>query len=165
MSRRFLLLVLLTTLPGLRAAEPLPIERQVEAIVAGPQVTVVHFWAPWCANCAIELSKNGWSGFIGRNPKVSFVFITVWHGGDTNGRATLAKYGVGEQKNFQLLHHPNGSRRDEEKMTSFLGLPMTAVPSTWVFRGGRLRYALNHGEVRFPMLQQLVEDAAESWER
>lgn len=150
---------------GLRAAEPLPIERQVEAAVASPRATVVHFWAPWCANCAFELAKGGWAGFIDRNPKVNVVFITVWHGGDGDGRAALAKKGVGLQKNFQLLYHPNGSRREADKMTTFLGQPVQSVPTTWIYRDGKLRYALNYGEVRFPILQQLVEDAVESWDR
>ena len=114
---------------GLRAAEPLPIERQVEAAVASPRATVVHFWAPWCANCAFELATGGWAGFIDRNPKVNVVFITVWHGGDGDGRAALAKNGVGLQKNFQLLYHPNGSRREAEKMTTFLGQPVQSVPT------------------------------------
>jgi hypothetical protein len=49
-------------------------------------------------------------------------------------------------------------------MTEFLGLPVTWIPSTWVFRAGTLCYALNYGELRFPMLQQLVRDAADKWE-
>ena len=160
-----LLCIWLVACAGPRAAEPLPIERQVEAAVASPRATVVHFWAPWCANCAFELAKGGWAGFIDRNPKVNVVFITVWHGGDGDGRAALAKNGVGLQKNFQLLYHPNGSRREAEKMATFLGQPVQSVPTTWIYRDGKLRYALNYGEVRFPILQQLVEDAVESWDR
>lgn len=45
-----------------------------------------------------------------------------------------------------------------EEMTSFLGLPVSWLPSTWVFRDGKLRYALNYGEVSFPMLQQPSRD-------
>lgn len=44
-------------------------------------------------------------------------------------------------------------------MTSFMGLRVGWIPSTWVFQNGRLRYALNYGQIRFPILQQLVEDA------
>jgi hypothetical protein len=32
-----------------------------------------------------------------------------------------------------------------------------------VYRDGKLRYALNYGEIRFEMLQQMVKDAARSW--
>ncbi len=149
---------------GSRAAELLPIEKQVAEAAALSKPTVVHFWAPWCPNCAVELS-NGWAAFINRNPKINFIFVTSWNGGEGDGRAALAKHGVGGQKNFQLLLHPNGSRRADDKMSSFLGLPMLYLPSTWIFRDGKLRYALNYGEVRFPMLQQLVDDALESWDR
>ncbi len=45
-----------------------------------------------------------------------------------------------------------------------MDLPLTWVPTTWIFRDGRLRYALNYGEVRFPLLQQLIRDAADPWE-
>lgn len=160
-----MVVALLASVGGIRAAELLPIERQVAEAVKSPRVTIVHFWAPWCANCAIELAKNGWASFINRNPKVNFIFITIWNGQEGDGRATLVKNGVGEQKNFQLLLHPNGSRVEEEKMKSFLGLPVFSSPTTWIYRDGRVRYALNHGEVRFPILQQLVDDAVESWER
>jgi hypothetical protein len=45
-----------------------------------------------------------------------------------------------------------------------MGLPVTWVPTTWVFREGRLRVAFNYGEIRFPVLQQLVDDARSEWE-
>ena len=28
---------------------------------------------------------------------------------------------------------------------------------------GKLRYALNYGEIRFPMLQQMVDDSTSKW--
>ena len=150
---------------GLRAAELLPVERQVAEAVKSSHVTVVHFWAPWCPNCTAELAKGGWSTFIGLNSDVDFIFVTVWGGDSGDGRALLEKNGVGAQPNFQLLVHPNVSRKGADKMTAFLGLPVSWIPSTWVFRDGELRYALNYGELHFPMLQQLVRDSAEKWER
>ena len=69
---------------------------------------MVHFWAPWCPNCKAELANGGWSGFIAANPDVNFVFVTIWN--PTDGRELLEKNGVGAEKNFQLLLHPNGSR-------------------------------------------------------
>jgi thiol-disulfide isomerase/thioredoxin len=156
-------LLLAAMTPGLRAAEPLPVEQQVADAVKSPGVTVVHFWAPWCPNCLSELSKNGWSRFIAANPNVNFVFVTIWS--DEEGRAVLAKNGVGAQKNFQLLLHPNHSRIEGEMMKSFLDLPVTWTPTTWVFRNGRLRYAFNYGELRFPMLQQILRDTVDKWDR
>ena len=41
----------------------------------------------------------------------------------------------------------------------------TWIPTTWIYRDGQLRAALNYGEVRFPLLQQLVDDAREKWDR
>jgi hypothetical protein len=33
-----------------------------------------------------------------------------------------------------------------------------------ILRDSQLRYALNYGELRFPLLQQLVRDASDKWE-
>ena len=148
---------------GVRAADPASVEQQVAAAVKSPRVTVVHFWAPWCPNCKAELAKDGWSGFIGLNADVDFIFVTVWRGEEGDGRALLERNGVGPQKNFELFVHPNASRKVEDRMTSFLGLPVTWIPSTWIFRDGQLRYALNYGELRFPMLQQMIRDSSDAW--
>lgn len=148
-----------------RAAERLPIEQQVAEAIQAETVTIVHFWAPWCPNCYGEIAKpDGWASFIGANPKVNVIFITSWNGGQGDGRALLQKHGIGAQKNFQLLLHPNGARRDDERMRTFLGYEVNWLPATWVFSRGKLRYALNYGEVRFSILQQLVKDAAQTWE-
>ena len=165
--RNFFLVSLLSAVvasAAARAADLLPIEKQVAELLAGPRTTVVHFWAPWCPHCYAELKKGGWSTFIQENKDVSFIFITTWSGDNGDGRAMLQKLGVGAQQNFQLFLHPNTSRRDEEKMTTFLGLPVRWLPATWIFRDGKLRYALNYGEVRFPILQQLIKDTANKWE-
>lgn len=139
----------------------LPIEREVADIARSKEVTVIHFWAPWCSNCTSELSNGGWSTFVERNPKVRFVFVTTWHTEDDRG--LLERNGLGKQDNFQLLLHPNGSRNSGDMMRTFMDLPVTWIPSTWVFRDGKLRYALNYGEVRFSVLQQLVDDTGRSW--
>jgi thiol-disulfide isomerase/thioredoxin len=136
-------------------------EEQVAEAIKSPGVTVVHFWAPWNLNCNAELAKNGWSTFIDTNMETKFIFITSWHNDD--GRALLEKNDIGKQANFQLLLHPNPSKKEGERFDKFLGLPVTWLPTTWVFRDGKLRYALSYGEVRFPLLQQLIRDADEKW--
>jgi thiol-disulfide isomerase/thioredoxin len=141
----------------LRAAEWLPIEQEVAKATESPRVTVVHFWASWCPNCRAELVGGGWKQFIEANPEVEFLFITVRD--EKPGAAELAKHGLGSQKNFRHLQHPNASRRKEDEMTSFMGMRVGWIPTTWVFQNGRQRYALNYGQIRFPILQQLVEDA------
>jgi thiol-disulfide isomerase/thioredoxin len=137
-------------------------EQQVADATRSAQVTVVHFWAPWCPNCKAELANGGWSGFIAAHPDVHFIFVTIWN--PTDGRDLLAKNGVGAEPNFQLLLHPNGSRKREDKVTQVLGVPISWIPSTWVFREGKLRYAMNYGELRFPMLGQLIKDSSDSWD-
>ncbi|HMD59777.1 MAG TPA: TlpA disulfide reductase family protein, partial [Opitutaceae bacterium] len=138
------------------------IEQQISEATSSPRVTVVHFWAPWCPNCRAELAGGAWSGFIAGNPDVNVVFVTIWNPAD--GREVLEKFGVGSERNFRLLLHPNGSRRRGEKVSELLGMPISWIPTTWIFRDGRLRYALNYGELRFPVLQQLVKDSSDSWD-
>jgi len=147
--------------PASAASPTEELEAKVAALTQSSQVTIVHFWAPWCSNCQAELKNGGWKNFATVNPDVNIVFVTVWHNED--GRSELAKTGLTELPNVQLFHHPNAARTKDEKMKSFLGTPVNWIPSTWIYRGGNLRYALNYGEVRFPLLQQLVRDAAAKW--
>jgi len=148
-----------------RAGTPagwLLLEEEVAAETAKPQITVVHFWAPWCPNSAAEHKDQGWSTFIGSNPNVKFIFITIRSSAD--GFDYLARQGVGGQDNLKQLHHPNHVRKGEGSIESFMDIPLSWVPSTWIFREGKLRYAMNYGEVRFPMLQQLIRDTVDNWE-
>jgi thiol-disulfide isomerase/thioredoxin len=137
-------------------------EKEIAAVVAGPQVTVVHFWAPWCPNCRAEMQSGGWAKFVNSNPKVQVVFINFWHNGD-NPAPKLSAAGLGLQPNLKLLTHPNPSRTVTDRVNTFLGLPITWIPSTWVYRDGKLRVAFNYGEIRFPVLQQMVDDATNKW--
>lgn len=139
------------------------VEQQLAAATQSAGVTVVHFWAPWCPNCKEELANGGWSGFIAANPGVNFVFVTIWN--PVDGHELLEKNGVGAERNFQLLLHPNASRKLDEKVSEMLGMPISWIPTTWIFRDGKLRYAMNYGELRFPMLSQLVRDSSDSWDR
>lgn len=156
-------LLLVASAAGLRAAARLTEEEHVAQAVKSPGVTVVHFWAPWNANSAGELAKSGWATFIDTNAEAKFIFVTAWSNED--GRALLEKNGVGAQANFQLLLHPNASKKESERLDRFLGLPVTWLPTTWVFRDGKLCSALNFGEARWPLLQQLIRDAGDKWER
>ena len=138
------------------------VEKQVAGIAAGSQVTVIHFWAPWCPNCRAEMTPDGWAKFIGENPKVQVVFISIWHNGE-DPAPKLSAAGLGSQPNLRLITHPNPSRLAADRVNSFLDLPITWLPSTWVFRDGKLRVAFNYGEIRFPVLQQMVDDATNKW--
>jgi thiol-disulfide isomerase/thioredoxin len=166
MKRHFLICLMVLVGVHLRANEspPLDFEKEIAALIAGPQITVVHFWAPWCPNCKAEMTPEGWGKFVAENPKVKTVFINIWHKGQ-DGAAKLAAAGLGAQTNFVAFTHPNPARKSGERLDVFLGLPISWIPTTWIFKDGQLRYALNYGEVRFPMLQQMVRDSADAWDR
>ena len=138
-----------------------PVEQQVSDITKTPSVSVVHLWAPWCSNCLAELKSGGWPKMIKENPDTRFVFVSIWNAGD-DGRAMLKRHEIGDQPNVTILADP-GPRRGEGKITRFLDLPVTWIPTTWVFKGGDLRYALNYGEVRFDVLQQFLADSMSEW--
>jgi thiol-disulfide isomerase/thioredoxin len=147
---------------SLWAQDSAAFEQRVADATQSAEVTVVHFWAPWCSNCKSELGSGGWTGIIAANPDVHFIFVTIWNPED--GHEVLARYGVGAEKNFELMRHPNGSRKMGEKVTGMLGMPISWIPTTWVFRDGKLLYAMNYGELRFPVLQQFIRDSSDSWD-
>lgn len=138
------------------------VEDQLSQLAAAERVTVVHLWAPWCSNCKAEMRPDGWAKFVRENPEVTVVFVNIWHA-DQDPAPKLAAGGLGGQPNFIALTHPNPARKKGESLDRLLGFPVTWVPTTWVMRAGKLRYALNYGEVRFDMLQQMVEDAGRKW--
>jgi thiol-disulfide isomerase/thioredoxin len=138
-----------------------PVEQQVAEAVKAPNVSVVHLWAPWCSNCQAELKSGGWTKMVKDNPETRFLFVSVWNSGD-DGRPVLQQFEVADQPNVTVLADP-GPRRGPEKITRFLDLPVSWIPSTWVFKGGELRYALNYGEVRFDLLQALLADSTKEW--
>jgi|SRR5262245_5353043 len=138
-----------------------PAEQQVLEAVKAPTVSVVHLWAPWCSNCQAELKSGGWTKMVKDNPDVKFYFVSVWNGGE-DGRAVLSKFNISQESNVSILADPGPRGADHIKQ--FAGLPLGWIPSTWVFKGGDLRYALNYGEIHFPLLQQLISDSNSSWE-
>jgi len=155
------LCLLLAALSSPAQGSPPAAEPQAAASIKAPSVSVVHLWAPWCSNCQAELKSGGWTKMIADNPKVQFLFVSVWNAGD-EGRAMLLKFGIGEQPNVMILADP-GPRSGPDKIKRFLDLPLTWIPTTWVFKGGDLRYALNYGEVNFPVLQQFLQDSTSEW--
>ena len=134
-------------------------QKVVEAIKA-PNVTVVHLWAPWCPNCQAELKSGGWTNTVKENPNVHFYFVSVWNGGE-DGRAVLQKFQIADQPNVTILADPGP--RGENHITQFAGLPVSWIPTSWIYKGGDLRFAFNYGEMRFPVLQQLLTDSESPW--
>jgi thiol-disulfide isomerase/thioredoxin len=160
--KKFLVLlgVVLSMSGGGTARAASPAEQQLAEAIKAPGLSVVHLWAPWCSNCQAELKSGGWLKTIKENPEVKFYFVSVWNGGD-DGRAMLAKFEIANQPNVTMLADPGP--RGAGKITRFLDLPLSWIPSTWIFKGGALHYALNYGEVRFDVLQQFLTDSNSKW--
>lgn len=138
-----------------------PGEQTVSEAIKAPGLSVVHLWAPWCSNCQTELKSGGWTKAVKDNPEVKFFFVSVWNGGE-DGRTMLAKYEIVSQPNVTVLADPGP--RGSGRIKQFVGLPLSWIPTTWIFKGGDLRYALNYGEVRFPVLQQMISDSNSEWD-
>ena len=152
--------ILLSSVARAAPDASLEVEKTVAAICASPEVSIVHFWAPWCGNCKAEL-KEGWPKFLAAHPELKVVFVSFWADGD-DGRSALSGHGISDSKNLTILAHP-GPRRGAERPTGFMNLPITWIPTTWVFREGKLCFAFNYGELRFEMLEQMIKDARAEW--
>jgi thiol-disulfide isomerase/thioredoxin len=136
-------------------------EQKIFDAIKSPDLSVVHLWAPWCSNCQAELKSGGWLKMARDNPQVKFYFVSVWNNGE-DGRAMLQKFQITEQPNVTILADP-GPRKGDSKIKQFAGMPLSWIPTTWIYEGGDLRYALNYGEVRFNVLQQFLEDSKSEW--
>jgi thiol-disulfide isomerase/thioredoxin len=135
-------------------------EQKVVDAIKSPDLTVVHLWAPWCSNCQAELKSGGWSKIIKDNPQVKFYFVSVWNAGE-EGREMLKKFEIADQSNVTILADPGP--RGSNHIKQFASLPLSWIPTTWIFKGGDLRYAMNYGEMRFPVLQQFLEASKSEW--
>ena len=157
---RLSILAVILTVTSLRAG-PSPAEQKLAEAIKSPDLSVVHLWATWCSNCQVELKSGGWLKIVKNNPQTKFYFVSVWNGGD-DGRAMLKKFEIADQPNVTIVADP-GPRSGDGKIKRFLDLPLSWIPTTWVFKGGDLRYALNYGEVRFDTLQQFLADSNSEW--
>jgi len=97
---------------------------------------------------------------VKENPQVKFYFVSVWNGGE-DGHAMLQKFQIADQPNVTILADPGP--RTGNKIKLFAGLPLSWIPTTWIYKGGDLRYALNYGEIRFDVLRQFIEDSNSEW--
>jgi thiol-disulfide isomerase/thioredoxin len=157
---RCVVLAFLAALPRVTFATASPVDQQVTEAIRAPGTTVVHLWAPWCSNCQAELKTGGWLKMVKENPQVKFYFVSVWNGGE-DGHAMLQKFQIADQPNVTILADPGP--RTGNKIKLFAGLPLSWIPTTWIYKGGDLRYALNYGEIRFDVLRQFIEDSNSEW--
>jgi len=137
-------------------------ERAVLARIAGEGVHVVQLWAPWCPNSTGPLER-GWAALAGRHPEVSFTFVTVWNGGES-GRAELERLGLAERA-AEVVAPETGTRDDKpNRRRVFLGLPLTWIPTTWVFhKGGELAFAFNYGEAEAEDVERALGAIRREW--
>ena len=159
-SRMRVVLVALISVLGVASLQADSAEQQIIDSVKAPKISVVHLWAPWCSNCHAELKSGGWARMIKDNPTVQFYFVSVWNGGE-DGRAMLQKFEIGGQPNVTIAADPGP--RGQNHIKQFAGLPVSWIPTTWVYKSGELRYALNYGEIHFDVLQQMIADSDAGW--
>jgi hypothetical protein len=132
-------------------------EEAVRARITEEGVHVVRFWAPWCGNSLGEMSR-GWDALVAANPDVTFTFVTVRNEG-ASARATMQEHDLPARVDEVTVP----GTRDDKRFT-FLGLPVTWIPTTWVFHdGGDLAFALNYGETETATLQTLLDTTQREW--
>jgi hypothetical protein len=139
-----------------------PAERHVLDVIAGDGIHVVHFWAPWCDNSIDELDR-GLGAVLGRQPGVTCTFVTVWNDG-ASGRDEMRRLGLPDSVG-EVVQEDFGPRETKElRRRVFLGLPVTWIPSTWIFhKNGELAFAANYGELEAATLEELLDLARRSW--
>lgn len=136
-----------------------PVDKALSATIHRDGVHVVHFWAPWCDNSLHELED--WARIPEIHPDVSVTFVTVWNGGEI-GTEALEAHGVPERVTRLVIPGPKPEK--EDRHLTILGLPVTWIPTTWVFnRNGMLAYAFSYGEMTFDQLNEAIQGAASDW--
>jgi hypothetical protein len=150
---------------ALQAATFTETEEQVRALLAKDGIFVVHFWAPWCHNSMNEFRDGVWKDLIAQNEAVTFIFVTIHNDGDLS-EEVLDRYDIPKRVlTFAQPDHGPSNRRANWR-TTFLDLPLTWTPTTWIFHDeGELAFAVNYGEVRPALMQSLLDNVRTSWSR
>src|SRR5438270_7556645 len=127
----FRLLIFATLLAATSLRAESPAEQKIIEAIKSPDLSVIHLWAPWCSNCQAELKSGGWLKMIKDNTETKFVFVSIWNNGE-DGRAMLKKFEIGDQPNVTITADP-GPRSGDAKIKRFLDLPVSWIPTTWVY--------------------------------
>ncbi|MFB6274504.1 MAG: TlpA family protein disulfide reductase [Salinibacter sp.] len=137
-------------------------EARVQKRIRKDGVHIVHFWAPWCSNSINEL-KNGWAQLVADNPNVTFTFVTVWNE-NKSGAKVLSSHDLPDRV-VQVTQPDLGPSSDvSNRRHSFLSLPVSWIPSTWIFhKNGELAFALNYGEMKMDTIQSLLDVTKANW--
>ena len=138
-------------------------EQQVRDLLAEDGVYVVHFWAPWCHNSRSEFREGVWNEIIEQHEDVTFIFVTVFNDGEL-GEWTLTQHEIPDRVHTFAQPDHGRSRIEANRRKTFLGLPLTWTPTTWIFhRNGKLAFAINYGEVHPALMGTLFDSANADW--
>lgn len=139
-----------------------PTEERVREILKRDGIHVVHFWSPWCENAISEFRK-GWFELIENNGDVMFTFVTIWNDGEVDEHV-LEDYVIPDRVETLGLPDYGPSAVEANRRRSFLGLPLTWTPSTWIFhQNGELAFAMNYGEMGMAEVQPLIDITRQKW--
>lgn len=117
---------------------------------------VVHFWGPRCSSSPNELD-NGWKTLVADNPNVTFTFVSACNDNE-NGAALLDDYALPNRVADVTQPDLGPSGNEASRRHSFLSLPVTRIPSTWIFhRNGELAFAMNYGTMEMDTIQSLLD--------
>ena len=148
--------------PAVSVSPTTEAEAAVQERIAEDGMHVVHFWAPWCANSRNELG-NGWAELVTDNPDVTFTFVTVWNDNE-DGADTLEGHDLPARVVEVTQPDLGPSDTEANRRYSFLSLPVTWIPSTWIFHNnGELAFAMNYGEMEMETLQRLLDTTSADW--
>ncbi len=148
--------------PAASVAPTTDAEAFVQDRIEADGLHVVHFWTPWCSDSKNEL-KNGWADLVADNPNVTFTFVTVWND-DEKGTAVLNKYDLPDRVVEVTQPNLSSSNDESNRRRSFLSLPVTWGPSTWIFHdNGELAFAMNYGEMETNTIQSLLDATSAEW--
>ena len=137
-------------LPRCRQSPPTPAdtltaaEASVEATVATDGVHVVHFWAPWCDKLDVRARRRVVRGRGAASRRDVYLRDALERG----RRRRADAHAVRDPRSASSASWcPARSPPKGERTTTFLGMPVTWIPTTWVFnRNGQLAVAFNYGE-------------------
>lgn len=142
--------------PAVSVSPTTEAETFVQGQIKKDGLHVVHFWAPWSSNSKNELG-NGWAQLVANNPDVTFTFVTMGNDGE---KATAVRNDYDLPDRVMVVTQPDFGPSDNEsnRRQSFLSLPVTRVPSTWIFHNnGELAFAMNYGEMKMSTIQSLLD--------
>ncbi|MEM1054102.1 MAG: thioredoxin [Bacteroidota bacterium] len=136
-------------------------EARVHEVIQSGGIEVVVFWAQWCGSSISQLER-GLAEAIAEHEDVGFTFVSLWDEG-RDGAEMLRDHNIPDRARILAQPGVGQDAPKEMRRKDFLGLPVTWIPTTWVFREGILATAFNYGEVTREQLDSALAGARSSW--